>query len=137
MGKLKIIIGPYQFTAKLHEEEAPETCKKVLEKLPLRGKTVQARWSGEACWFQMDAFGIEVPFENHTSHPSKGELLYYPGGMSEKEILIPYGSVCFASKMGQLAGNHFATIVEGVEMLSEMGLKVLWEGAQDIEIKEV
>jgi hypothetical protein len=34
--------------------------------------------------------------------------------------------------MGQLAGNHFLTITEGRENLRAMGVKVLWEGAQDV-----
>ncbi len=77
-----------------------------------------------------DIFGIG--FENHTSHPSAGQILLYPGGFSEPEILFPYGSTCFASKMGQLAGNHVLTIVKGSEQLKALGHKVLWEGAQDI-----
>ena len=84
----------------------------------------------------MEQIGIEVPAENQTSHPSRGDLLYYPGGISEKELLIPYGSAFFVSKVGQLQGNHFASIVEGLEKLSEMGHKVLWEGAQPIKIEK-
>lgn len=38
----------------------------------------------------------------------------------------------FASKMGQLAGNHFLTVVEGNENLVALGKMVLWQGAQDI-----
>ena len=83
----------------------------------------------------MDQWGIDVPFENHTSHPSMGNLLYYPGGVSEREMLITYGSALFSSRVGQLQGNHFATIVEGAEMLAEMGRTVLWEGAQRILIE--
>jgi hypothetical protein len=70
--------------------------------------------------------------ENASSYPAVGELLLYPGGLSEVEILFPYGATCFASKMGQLAGNHFATIVEGREQLPELGRAVLWDGAQDV-----
>ena len=50
----------------------------------------------------------------------------------ETEILLAYGYVNFASKAGQLAGNHFATIVEGNEQLPELGRTFLWEGAQEI-----
>jgi hypothetical protein len=39
--------------------------------------------------------------------------------------------------MGQLAGNHFATIVEGGEQLEELGRVVLWEGAQPISFEEI
>ncbi len=54
-------------------------------------------------------------YENHTSYPAPGEFILYPGGISETEILLAYGGVHFASKVGQLAGNHFLTIVEGNE----------------------
>jgi Protein of unknown function (DUF3830) len=71
--------------------------------------------------------------ENHTVHPSRGDILFYPGGKSEAEILFTYGSASFASKMGELAGNHFITIVSGGDRLAEFGHFVLWQGAQDIE----
>lgn len=56
--------------------------------------------------------------------------------MSETEILFPYGSCVFGSKMGQLAGNHFATITEGAEHLGELGHLVLWKGAQEISFTQ-
>ena len=39
--------------------------------------------------------------------------------------------------MGQLAGNHFATVVEGAERLTELGDIVLWKGAQEITFTEL
>jgi hypothetical protein len=74
-------------------------------------------------------------YENHTSYPAPGQFLLYPGGISETEILLAYGGVQFASKMGQLAGNHFLTIVEGLENLVPLGKMTLWQGAQDIEFR--
>ena len=56
--------------------------------------------------------------------------------MSETEILVPYGPTAFASKAGQLAGNHFATVLEGAAKLGELGRKTLWEGAQPIRFEE-
>jgi hypothetical protein len=84
----------------------------------------------------MDSVGIDAPAENQTCHPSRGDLLYYPGGVSEKELLIPYGSAIFSSKVGLLQGNHFAVITEGLSRLPDMGRKVLWEGAQRIIIEK-
>ena len=132
MTMLRITAGPYTFTAQMEEADAPATCAAFRKLLPYRQKLIHARWSGEACWIPLGDFKLGVDFENHTSHPSRGDILFYPGGYSETEILFPYGSACFASKMGQLAGNHFLTIVEGHDQLATMGREVLWEGAQDI-----
>ena len=76
-------------------------------------------------------------FENHTSYPAPGQVILYPGGISETEILIAYGGVNFASKMGQLAGNHFMTLTSGIDKLEELGKSTLWNGAQDILIKDL
>ncbi|WP_025745848.1 DUF3830 family protein [Kallotenue papyrolyticum] len=131
MTLLGISVGPFMFTARM-EEAAPQTCAAFRRLLPYRQKIIHARWSGEACWIPLGDFDLGVGYENHTSFPSRGEILFYPGGLSETEILLPYGSTRFASKVGQLAGNHFLTIVDGRERLAEMGRLVLWQGAQDI-----
>jgi hypothetical protein len=132
---LRITIGEYVFDAVLHHDRAPVTCERLVAAMPITGRVIQARWSGEAVWLQMDPYGVEAPLENQTSHPGRGELLYYPGGVSEKEILIPYGSACFSSRVGMLPGSHFATIEGGGERLQEMGERVLWEGAKPIRIE--
>lgn len=132
MTMLRITAGPYVFTARMEEQDAPETCAAFSKNLPFRNKIIHARWSGEACWIPLGNFRLNVGYENHTSHPAPGQVLFYPGGFSETEILFPYGSACFASKVGQLAGNHYLTVVTGIENLRELGRKVLWEGAQDI-----
>lgn len=132
MNTLRITAGPFQFTARMEEAGAPQTCAAFAQLLPFRNKIIQARWSGESAWIPLGDFQVGVGFENATSHPAPGEILLYPGGYSETEILFPYGATMFASKLGQLAGNHFLTITEGHEHLRELGRMVLWEGAQDI-----
>jgi hypothetical protein len=120
------------FTAKLEKEAAPQSCAAFLTLLPWTNKLIQARWSGESGWIPLGDFDLGLTFENHTSHPAPGEILLYPGGYSETEVLFPYGPSLFASKMGQLAGNHFLTIIEGNSQLKEVGRRIVWEGAQDI-----
>jgi len=116
------------------------------ELLPLRSKLIHCRWSGEGCWIPTGDDKLAVGYENHTSHPAPGEIIVYTGDLSEGEILIAYGGVSFSSKLGPLAGNHFATIVAAGgeadhdavrEELREMGRRVLWQGAQDIVIEEL
>lgn len=137
MTMLRITAGPYAFTGRLEEENAPQTCAAFRKLLPYRQKLIHARWSGEACWIPLGDFDLGVSYENHTSHPSRGDILFYPGGLSETEILFPYGSARFASKVGQLAANHFITIEEGREHLADLGRLCLWEGAQEIVFEEM
>ena len=132
MTKIRVIAGPYEFEAALETELAPKTCEVFRKLLPYRQKLIHVRWSGEGCWIPLGDTDFGLGFENATSYPAPGQFLLYPGGYSETEILLAYGSVCFASKMGQLAGNHFLTIVKGQENLVALGKKTLWEGAQDI-----
>jgi hypothetical protein len=133
---LKIVAGKFAFAARLEEEAAPQTVAAFRRLLPLESKIIQARWSGQSAWIPFGELDVGIGPENATSYPSPGELLLYPGGVSETELLFPYGPTCFASKAGQLAGNHFATIVEGGERLQELGELVLWHGAQPITFTE-
>ena len=136
MSDVRIEVAGMRFTARLEDELAPQTVKAFRSMLPLRTHLIQARWSGESAWIPFGELDLKLEYENHTSHPAPGQLLLYPGGISETEILFPYGATLFASKMGQLAGNHFATIHEGTEQLPRLGKVVLWEGAQDITFEE-
>lgn len=133
---LRIRAASFTFVGRMEDEAAPQTCAAFRRLLPYQQRIIHARWSGEACWIPLGDFDLNVPHENHTSYPSRGEILFYPGGISETEILFPYGSTRFASKVGQLAGNHFLTVVEGNEHLASLGKLCLWEGAQDIVFEE-
>ena len=129
---MKITAGPFVFTARLEETLAPKTCAAFLALLPYRQKLIHARWSGEACWIPLGAFKLGVGPENAKGRPEPGQILFYPGGISETEILFPYGTSVFACKDGLLEGNHFLTITLGLDQLPALGRKVLWEGAQDV-----
>lgn len=132
MTKLIVTAGPFTFDARLETEAAPKTCAAFLKHMPFVSKIVHVRWSGEGVWMPLGDLDFGVGYENHTSYPAPGQIILYPGGISETEILLAYGGVHFASKMGQLAGNHFVTLTSGLENLYTLGRKTLWEGAQDI-----
>ena len=133
---LEISVAGVEFTARLEEDAAPATVAAFRRLLPLESRIIHVRWSGEGGWIPMGDLDVGVGPENATSYPSPGELVLYPGGVSETELLLAYGYVAFASKAGPLAGNHFATIVSGNENLRELGRRMLWEGAQEIALKE-
>jgi hypothetical protein len=132
MQMLKIAAGPFTLMGRLETERAPKTCAAFIKALPFVSEIVHVRWSGEAVWMPLGELDFGVGYENHTSYPAPGQMILYPGGISETEILLAYGGVRFASKMGQLAGNHFLTIVEGAEHLYDLGRRTLLKGAQPI-----
>jgi hypothetical protein len=135
MNYVRIDAGPLRFLARLEEALAPRTCTMFQAMLPYRARLIHVRWSGEGCWIPLGSLNFDLPWENHTSYPAPGQFILYPGGISESEILLAYGAVHFASKLGQLAGNHFLTITEGHEQLTELGRLTLWTGAQVIQFE--
>jgi hypothetical protein len=135
MDKLRITAGPYAFDARLETAAAPNTCAIFRKLLPYENKVIHVRWSGEGVWIPLGDLDLGLTYENHTSYPAPGQFIVYPGGISETEILLAYGAVHFASKMGQLAGNHFITLTSGLDKLYELGRSVLYEGAKPIRIE--
>jgi hypothetical protein len=134
MADVVITSGAFRFEADFQAAAAPRTCEAFRKLLPFKEHLLHVRWSGEAMWVPLGDLETGLPPENATSYPRPGEIILYPGGVSETEVLIAYGYTKFASKAGQLAGNHFLTIVSGTERLTELGKTTLWKGAQPITI---
>jgi len=131
--RIAISVGDdFSFVARMEDAAAPATCAAFRRLLPYAQRLVHCRWSGEGCWIPLGAFELGVEPENSTSTPAPGELLWYPGDISETELLFPYGDVAFACRAGPLAGSHFLTIVDGIEQLRELGRRVLYHGAHHI-----
>jgi hypothetical protein len=135
--KVQVEAGSFTFEGTFETANAPQTCAWFATILPFESSVIHARWSGEAVWVPLGNLESGLALENHTAHPSRGDLLFYPGGISETEILFAYGSSSFAAKTGALAGNHFITITSGREQLAEFGNAVLWEGARQIKFTTI
>jgi hypothetical protein len=137
MDRLRITAGPYTFQACFETAAAPKTVAVFRRLLPYENKIIHVRWSGEAVWIPLGELNFGLDYENHTSFPAPGQMIVYPGGISETEILLAYGGCHFASKVGQLVGNHFLTITSDLDKLAELGRSTLWEGAKMIRIEAV
>src|SRR4030095_6602605 len=97
---LEITASGVSFAARFEEDAAPRTVAAFRRMLPLDSKIIHVRWSGEGGWIPMGDLDVGIGPENATSYPSPGELIFYPGGVSETELLLAYGYVAFASKAG-------------------------------------
>ena len=137
MSDVLISAGPFTFKARFERVRAPATCAAFEAAMPFISKIIHVRWSGAAVWVPLGDLDFGVEYEDATSHPAPGEIVLYPGGISETEILLSYGPTAFASKAGQLAGNPLLTITEDLENLAELGTMTLWEGAQDIRFDKI
>ncbi len=129
---MQIIIDNISFESVFEESRSPLTCEAFRRVMPFKSQVVHVRWSGEGMWIPLGDMDFEVGYEDATAYPAPGQILLYPKGKSETEILIAYGSVQFASKAGVLAGNHFATINSDLEKLREIGVSTMWQGAKSI-----
>ena len=128
-------IDAYNFDAVFEKKSSPETCEAFRRVMPFKGQVVHVRWSGEGMWIPLGDMDFKVGYEDATSYPAPGQILLYPKGKSETEILIAYGSVQFASKAGILAGNHFATIVSDLDKLREYRDSFpVWKDADRFEL---
>ncbi|HEX3703903.1 MAG TPA: DUF3830 family protein [Vicinamibacterales bacterium] len=132
MSEVIITVGPMTLRARFEIAKAPQTCAAFARLLPLSAHLLHVRWSGESTWVPLGDQSLGVLAENATVYPLPGEILLYPGGVSETELLIPYGRTQFGSKAGLLAGNHFLTVTAGADHLPELGRLALWRGAQPI-----
>lgn len=135
MTDLIIHAGDARFPARFEAGRSPATVAAFRKAMPFESQIVHVRWSGEGVWIPLGDRDFGVGYEDATSYPSPGQVILYPGGVSETEILIAYGNVCFASKAGQLAGNHFITITDGLDRLHTLGRTTLWKGAQPIRFE--
>ena len=106
MSKLVIRAGDFTFDARFEEQLAPKTVAAFRKALPFESHIIHVRWSGEGVWMPLGDLDFGVGYENATSHPAPGQIILYPGGVSETEILMAYGPVSFASKAGPLAATR-------------------------------
>ena len=136
MSVLEIEVdGLGTFSAELFDEKAPKSIEAMREFLPLESDLMHVRWSGHATWINIEEIELpEVPRENHTVYPSRGDILFYPGYRNEKEILIACGPTCFKSPAGELAGNHVGTVDASVEELVALEDATLENGMHDVTV---
>lgn len=133
--RIAIRVGEVQLEGTLERAKAPQSCTLFLSLIDRDLRALHCRWSGESLWVPFEQPEAPLPFENHTSHPYPGQVLIYAYGFSEPEILIPYGSCMFNSKVGTLAANHFLTLDAGLEHLRSLGRTALLEGVQEVELR--
>src|SRR3954454_12128106 len=82
-------VGPSHHRRTFHPPGPPGACRGAANLRAVRGAAALSRahhpcaWSGEACWIPLGSLHFGVGCENATSYPGPGQILLYPGGLSE------------------------------------------------------
>src|SRR5260370_598371 len=105
MSQLIVRAGEFTFQARFEEQLAPKTVAAFRKAMPFESQAIHVRWSGEGVWMPLGDLDFGVSDENHTSYPAPGQIILYPGGISETEILLAYGGRHLPSQMGQPGGT--------------------------------
>ncbi|QFU81816.1 DUF3830 family protein [Natronorubrum aibiense] len=135
VSELHLTVGEKTYVAPLLEDEAPESVRALKSFLPLESELMHVRWSGHATWINIDEIELpDLPRENHTVYPSRGDVLLYPGYKNEQEILVACGPTCFKSPAGELAGNHVATLEATRDELTALEEHTLRDGVQPVTV---
>jgi len=130
--KLEIKIDGSVFLATMLEDQAPKTCKAVLDLLPVEGEVFHATWSGDMLFLKCREIPAKLEPENQTIYPSRGDVAL---NSSLKEIQIVYGQAQLRARFGPAPDNLFARITENLDGLQEVGKRIHREGAKRISIK--
>lgn len=130
--------------ATLLEDKAPETCKAILEALPVTAEVLHAQYAGSEVYFEDFPAKDDVPFENTTSRLDEnlfltnkhqgGILAYYPNPMV-KSFCIVYAEIVPRRYVDiEIPLNIFAEI-ENKDKAVELGNRVRREGVEKVTIK--
>lgn len=143
--RLTFVEDELSVLADLQWERAPETCRIVVESLPLEGRTVHGMYSGPEVFIRADHLET-APIENQVHRALPGDVGYWrePGGRFHLaphpacEIVFIYNRGCaIMGPEGQPTWvNLFARIRdEGATAFYETARKVRLEGPRTLRIE--
>ena len=118
---LEIVVADIRFVARFEEEAAPADRGRVPAPAPVRGagSSTAAGAASRTGSRSATSSSASAPRTRRATRARRAAAL--PGGRQRDGAPLPVRRCSFASKAGPLAGNHFATIVEGGEQLRELG----------------
>jgi hypothetical protein len=139
--RIRINVDGITAEARLFDDEAPETTQALWETLPIRDRTIQTRWSGDA-WRTEGNYELlpaEVPVENVAGRLGPGDIIYYPGYRSGLiKIGIAYGQAQWlAPFMVPIDVALIGKIDTNLDAFVARCQRIIFEGPLDVEISRI
>jgi len=92
--RIRVRVDGVTAEGRLYEEKAPKTVASLWSALPIRDRTIQVRWSGDA-WRTENNYELlpaDAPVENAAGRLEAGDIIYYPGHRANLiKVGIAYG----------------------------------------------
>jgi hypothetical protein len=136
--RIRVTVGDVVAEGRLFEEQAPKTVQALWARLPIRDRTIQARWSGDA-WRTEENYELlheGAPVENPVGRLSAGDIIYYPGYKSGLlKVAIAYGSAQWlAPFMVPLDVTYLGKLDTNVDAFVERCQRIIFDGPLTVEI---
>ena len=139
--RIRIRLGDITAEAALFEDKAPKTVEALWKRLPIKDRTIQARWSGDA-WRTEGNYELlsrEAPVENQAERLAAGDVIYYPGYKSGLlKIAMAYGNAQWlAPVLAPLPVSLIGKIDANTEAFVARCQRIIFEGTLDVEISAI
>lgn len=136
--RIRVKVGDVVAEGELFEDKAPETTAALWEQLPIKDRTIQTRWSGDA-WRTEGNYALlpeGSPVENVADRLSAGDIIYYPGYHSRLiKVGIAYGSAKWlAPFMVPIDVAHIGKIDTNLDAFVKRCERIIFEGPLTVEI---
>ena len=136
--RIRVTIGDVVAEGELFEARAPRTARALWDRLPMRDRTIQARWSGDA-WRTEENYELldkDAPVENPAGRLAAGDIIYYPGYQSGLlKVAIAYGqSQWLAPFMVPLPVTYLGKLDTNVDAFVQRCQRIIFDGPLDVEM---
>jgi hypothetical protein len=139
--RIRIRLGDITAEAELFEDQAPKTVASLWSRLPIKDRTIQARWSGDA-WRTEENYELlsrEAPVENQAERLTAGDVIYYPGYKSGLlKIAMAYGNAQWlAPFMVPLPVSRIGKIDVNLDAFVQRCQRIIFDGPLEVEISAI
>lgn len=141
MKRIRIRVSDAVSEAELFEDQAPQTVNALWDTLPIRDRTIQVRWSGDAWRTEGDYELLPkgTPVENVAERLSAGDIIYFPSTQTPNmKIGIAYGSAQWlAPFMEPVDVAHIGKMDTNLDEFVARCQRIIFEGPLEVEISKI
>ncbi|MDE3111332.1 MAG: DUF3830 family protein [Chloroflexota bacterium] len=139
--RIRVRVGSATAEGTLYEDKAPKTVAALWSMLPIKDRTIQVRWSGDA-WRTENNYELQpadAPVENVAGRLSAGDVIYYPEYKANLiKVGIAYGKAQWlAPFMVPVQVALIGKLDAGLEDFVTQCQRIIFEGPLGVEMTRI